>query len=152
MCHSEAVDFWKRTRHANAWKTLEDANKEFNLECISCHVTGWGEAGGATLGHNEPLRNVQCETCHGPGSIHIDKDGADDPRTITLSPAETLCKNCHNEKHSDTFEFRAYLRDITGPGHGEDFRNKLGGGHTGAELRRAGLEKAGSSIGQGCKK
>src|SRR5690606_23742945 len=101
---------------------------------------------------NEHLRDVQCETCHGPGSLHVAADGTDEPRTVTRAPAETLCLGCHNEEHSDTFDYTAYLRDVTGPGHGQAFRERLGDGPTGEELRRAGLEKAGTELGAGCRK
>ena len=151
-CHAKAETFWKQTKHFGAWKTLEDANKQFNYDCIGCHVTGWSQPGGATLGHNKALRSIQCETCHGPGSRHVDADGLDKPKTVTLSPPEELCKTCHNAEHSDTFDYTAYLRDITGPGHGEEFRKKLGDGPTGLELRQAALKKAGSLIGKNCPK
>jgi len=151
-CHAEALSFWNDTRHAHAWKSLTDAGKEFNRDCIYCHVTGFGKPGGSTLGFNEILRNVQCETCHGPGSIHVEKDGHDQPRTIVRAPEKTLCIGCHSEEHSDTFEFEAYLRDVTGTGHGAEFRAKLGDGPTGRELRSAGLERTGKAIGAGCPK
>jgi Cytochrome c554 and c-prime len=151
-CHADATAFWQKTKHHQAWETLEVVNKQFDYECIGCHVTGWAEPGGATLARNEHLRDVQCEVCHGPGSLHVEADGADQPRTIVRAPAESLCEGCHNTEHSDTFDFTAYLRDVTGPGHGPEFRQKLGDGPTGLELRRAGLEKAGLEIGAGCQK
>jgi hypothetical protein len=152
MCHAEATEFWQKTKHFQAWETLEKVNRQFDYECIGCHTTGFDLPGGATLARNEHLRDVQCEVCHGPGSLHIDADGQDKPRTVTRSPAESLCKGCHSFEHSDTFDFTAYLRDVTGPGHGKEFREKLGDGPTGAELRRAGLEKAGTELGAGCRK
>jgi hypothetical protein len=152
FCHGEATEFWQKTKHHQAWDTLEVAGKQFDYECIGCHVTGWEAPGGATLARNEHLRDVQCEVCHGPGSLHVAAEGADQPRTIVRTPAETLCQGCHNQEHSDTFEFSAYLRDVTGPGHGAEFRKQLGDGPTGLELRRAGLEKAGRAIGAGCRK
>ena len=151
-CHDQAVDFWKKTRHHQAWETLERRSKEFNYDCIGCHVTGWDQPGGATLAVNEPLRAVQCETCHGPGSLHVASDGTDTPPSIVRSPPETLCKACHNKEHSDTFEYEAYLRDVTGPGHGDAFRQKLGNGPTGNALRSAALARAGRSMGAGCTK
>jgi hypothetical protein len=150
-CHAEAVEFWKTTRHAQAWETLDERGKQFDFDCIGCHVTGWDRPGGANIGFNEPLRDVQCETCHGPASIHLAKDGA--PGTITRAPAPELCAGqCHTKEHSDTFQLEAYLRDVTGPGHGADRRKALGDGPTGHELRAAGLAKAGAALGEGCKK
>ncbi len=152
-CHAKEVAFWSKTRHAAAFATLEESGKQLDYECIGCHVTGWDEPGGSTLAKNEALRNVQCEVCHGPGSIHVDKDGNDAPRTIARRPAADLCATrCHTPEHSDTFEMQAYLRDILGPGHGDKARAALGDGPTGHELRAAGLAKAGKEIGAGCTK
>lgn len=152
-CHAEAVTFWEKTRHAGAWKTLADVDKQFDYDCIGCHATGWGKPSGATMAQNEGLRDVQCESCHGPGSLHVDADEADAARTITLAPAEDLCAGqCHTPEHSDTFDRTAYLRDVLGAGHGEKARAALGDGPTGHELRAAGLAKAGKTIGAGCPK
>jgi len=152
-CHQEAVDFWKTTRHAQAWATLVKVDKQFDFDCIGCHVTGWDRPGGATMGVNETLRDVQCETCHGPGSIHVDADEQDLKKTIVRAPAVDLCgTECHTPQHSDTFDRTAYLRDIVGPGHGAAARTALGDGPTGHALRTAGLAKAASALGAGCPK
>ena len=127
--------------------------KPFDYDCIGCHVTGWDEPGGATMAMNEALRDVQCETCHGPGSRHVDADEADVKQTIRLAPPEGQCAaQCHTAEHSDTFDRVPYLRDVLGPGHGEKARAILGSGVTGRELRAAGLAKAGAAIGAGCPK
>jgi DNA-binding response OmpR family regulator len=152
MCHQEAVDFWKKTVHARAWETLVELGKEASYDCVSCHVTGWEEPGGSNLAHNEALRDVQCENCHGPGSIHVDANGKEKVRSLVLRTPEDRCKTCHNEEHSDTFEYEAYLRDVLGPGHGEKLRAELGDGPTGQKLRSAALEKAGRDLGAGCAK
>jgi hypothetical protein len=149
-CHQKAVAFWKTTVHARAWATLEKVGKQLDHDCTTCHVTGWGEPGGATMAKTEGLRDVQCEVCHGPGSIHVDKLGKDNPRTIVKTPRADRCGACHTPEHSDTFKFEAYLRDVTGPGHGEALRRSLGDGATGHVLRSAALEKAGREIGAGC--
>ncbi|HEU4732270.1 MAG TPA: multiheme c-type cytochrome [Kofleriaceae bacterium] len=150
-CHSEAVEFWKKTVHAGAWKTLEERGQQFDLDCIGCHVTGWGKPGGSNLGHNEKLRDIQCETCHGPGSIHVAKGGLEKPFAIWRGPPADLCASqCHTKEHSDTFQLEPYLRDVLGPGHGQERRKKLGDGPTGAQLRKAALDKAGRELGAGC--
>ncbi len=147
-CHEEAVEFWKTTVHAGAWQTLVDGNKQYDLSCVGCHVTGFRQPGGSELVENEGLRDVQCEVCHGPGSLHVD-DGGADPKRITLATTEQLCAGqCHTPEHSDTFDYVPYLRDVLGKGHGAEARAKLGEGKTGAELRKAGLERAGGA----CKK
>lgn len=149
-CHGDAVEFWQKTRHANAWETLVERGQQYDLDCIGCHVTGWAAPGGANLAFNEPLRDVQCETCHGPASIHIEKGGEEKPPSVWRAAPSDLCASqCHTKEHSDTFELKAYLRDITGPGHGEALRKQLGDGPTGGELRKAALAKAGK-FGPGC--
>lgn len=150
-CHDEAVEFWRKTVHATAWKPIEDRGQQFDLDCISCHVTGWDKPGGSNLAHNEALRAVQCETCHGPGSIHVAKGGLEKPLAILRGPPDDLCASqCHTKEHSDTFQLTPYLRDVVGPGHGEARRKTLGDGPTGAQLRKAGLDKAGRALGAGC--
>jgi hypothetical protein len=150
-CHDDAVKFWQKTVHAQAWQTLVDRGQQFDYECIGCHVTGFDKPGGSNLGHNDDLRNVQCEVCHGPGSIHVAKGGNEKPLAVHRAPPQDYCANqCHTHEHSDTFQYEAYLRDIVGPGHGEDLRKKLGDGPTGHELRKAALDKAGHTLGAGC--
>lgn len=144
-CHEEQVAHWKTTRHAQAYRTLVESDKQFDLSCVGCHVTGFREPGGSEVVENEGLTAVQCEVCHGPGSIH-----ADDPTTqnIRLQAPESICAGCHTPEHSDTFRYEAYLRDVLGAEHGSGRRERLGDGPTGRELRAAGLAKAGGA----CKK
>ena len=150
-CHSDAVEFWKKTRHAHAWQTLVERGQQLDFDCIGCHVTGWDKPGGSNLANNDKLRDVQCETCHGPASIHVAKGGEEKPPAIIRTPPEKLCATqCHTKEHSDTFDHGPYLRDIVGPGHGEDLRKQMGDGPTGAQLRKAALDKAGRSLGAGC--
>jgi len=115
-CHPDAAEFWSNTRHAKAWKTLEDADKTYDAECVSCHVTGWQRPGGSILGQVTDLTNVQCEVCHGPGSRHADLGG--DPEYISTQVPVTVCTGCHNEHHSPKFDDRVYRPKILGPGHG----------------------------------
>jgi len=150
-CHDSETKYWQKTVHAQAWKTLVDRGQQFDYDCIGCHVTGWQQPGGSNLAHNENLRDIQCETCHGPASIHVAKGGEETPLAIVRDPPENLCASqCHTHEHSDTFQHDAYLRDIVGPGHGEKRRAKLGDGPTGASLRKAALDKAGKSLGANC--
>jgi hypothetical protein len=147
-CHKAAARFCKRTAHAHAWKTLQAVGKTGHGDCVSCHVTGYGEVGGSSLGFSKGLENVQCEACHGPGSIHVEKRGLEKPLALRTGTPESVCARCHNEKHSDTFQYQAYLRDIIGPGHGEDARDDLGAGPTAKDLRRAAEKRARVAAGQ----
>lgn len=149
-CHEEAVAFWRTTVHAGAYQTLVDTNQQYDLACVGCHVTGFREPGGSEVVENEGLVDVQCEVCHGAGTFHVDepeaaKGGA---QLIRLEAPEEVCGKCHTPEHSDTFNYAAYMRDVLGEGHGAEARKALGEGPTGAELRAAGLAKAGGA----CKK
>ena len=95
-CHKSAMAFWKHTVHASAWQTLVVGGKQNDFKCVGCHVTGYGEVGGTSLGHTERLRNVQCEVCHGPGSAHVAGEGLEEPlgRLRRATPAST-CTTCH---------------------------------------------------------
>jgi hypothetical protein len=141
-CHAPALAFWKKTIHATAWRTLVEVNKQNDYRCVNCHVTGYGQVGGSSLGHTDRLRDVQCEVCHGPGSEHVAQKGLEEPAAVRRDAPATLCTGCHTEQHSDTFQYQAYLRDIVGPGHGAAAREKLGNGATGHELRTAALARA----------
>jgi hypothetical protein len=141
-CHKTAAAFWKKTVHASAWKTLVEGGKQNDYKCVSCHVTGYGEVGGSSLGHTDRLRDVQCEVCHGPGSKHVAEEGNEDPPAVHRQTPASTCTVCHTEQHSDTFQYEAYLRDILGPGHAPEARKKLGDGPTGHTLRTAALARA----------
>ncbi len=117
-CHDEEYKFWQHTPHAGAYAALSKQHKEFNLDCVSCHVTGYEKPGGSTVTHVAGLENVQCEVCHGPGSLH-----EDDPTklgTIIKSPPKSLCAPaCHHPPHvHDDWSVDAAWKVIVGKGHG----------------------------------
>ncbi len=119
-CHEEAYTVWASTPHARAYRTLEEVSKNFNLSCVGCHVTGYRQPGGSEVVQNEGLRDVQCESCHGPGSAHVNaRPGAARRATITLRTTGEFCATqCHTPEHSDHFDYARYLPRILGPGHG----------------------------------
>ncbi|MGM0577707.1 MAG: multiheme c-type cytochrome [Myxococcota bacterium] len=114
-CHGEAKAFWDDDRHHEAWATLEEDGKTFDAECVHCHVTGYGEPGGSILGKTAGLQNVQCEACHGPGSLHVESGGDTDS---LVEPTAARCATCHNEHHSPGFDFDRYRTRLLVPGHG----------------------------------
>jgi hypothetical protein len=117
-CHEEAYDFWKKTGHAKAYETLSRDHKEFNLDCVSCHVTGYEQPGGSTVTHVEHLKDVQCETCHGPGSLHV--DDPENEKLISAAPERSLCAPlCHHPPHvKEDWDVNLAFGKIIGPGHG----------------------------------
>lgn len=118
-CHVQAADVWHDTAHAGAIETLQERGKEFDRSCIGCHVTGYEQPGGSTLGHTDGLVDVQCEQCHGPGSLHAaDPTIRGLPTGVYVERTERTCVGCHNEEHSPRFDYDTYLPRILGPGHG----------------------------------
>jgi hypothetical protein len=116
-CHAAARAVWDKTPHAGAYATLSTQHKEFNLDCVSCHVTGYEKPGGATVTHNALLRNVQCEECHGAGERH--RAAPNDKTLIVGHPKPEMCVGaCHHPPHVEGFDAGAQLGKILGPGHG----------------------------------
>jgi hypothetical protein len=119
-CHAPPRKVYDGTPHAHAYATLSTQFKEFNLECVSCHVTGYEQPGGSTVTHVTKLQNVQCEVCHGPGSRHV-LDVSDKTR-IVARPSPDRCLECHHPPHVEVFDAVAKMREILGPGHGMPIR------------------------------
>ena len=119
-CHEEAYAVWEGTPHRRAYRTIEDVSKNFNLSCVGCHVTGYRQPGGSEVVQNEGLRDVQCESCHGPGSAHVTARPGPARRTTIrrTADAEFCATQCHTPEHSDHFDYERYLPRILGPGHG----------------------------------
>jgi len=116
-CHEQERKVWDGTPHAHAYASLEKKFVEFNLDCVSCHVTGYDKPGGSTVTAVKGFENVQCENCHGPGSLHAktpDKKGL-----IIGKPDPRSCvSECHHPPHVEGFDPVAKMSLVLGPGHG----------------------------------
>jgi hypothetical protein len=118
ICHDEARKVWDGTPHSHAYKTLQDDFKEYNLECVNCHVTGYDKPGGSTVTYVEKLKDVQCEECHGPGSLHAKNPDKKD--LIILKPNPQSCvSQCHHPPHVENFDPVVKMELVLGPGHGK---------------------------------
>lgn len=136
-CHADAYAFWKTTNHAHALETLQKVNKDFNQDCIGCHVVGYNKPGGSVLGKlsykatldggleiEKDLADVGCENCHGPGSKHVEaamfgKHGKPGNFIKNLGINEQTCMaSCHVQEHSPRFNYDVYRAQILGKGHG----------------------------------
>jgi hypothetical protein len=116
-CHEEERKVWDKTAHARAYATLSTQYKEYNLDCVSCHVTGYEKPGGSTVTVNESLRDVQCEECHGPGQAHA--KAPKQKGLIVREPKPDLCAaSCHHPPHVEGFDPVKAKSFILGPGHG----------------------------------
>ena len=134
-CHTKAFDQWKGTGHAVALTTLVEGpwheeraaekvdwiKRQFDPECLSCHVTGWHpqemlryQSGYVNEKATANLLGQQCENCHGPGSLHVSREeGNASPDELlegrrlvrrTIAEAKkSMCVECHDPDNSPKF-------------------------------------------------
>lgn len=110
-CHPGPFAQWSSTPHATAWASLEAQNRHMDRECFSCHATGVGEPGGpsapAAVGD---LKNVGCESCHGPAREHVANPAV---AKLVGVPSVELCTGCHDGvKDEGRFEPATYLPQV----------------------------------------
>jgi hypothetical protein len=127
-CHETAYHIWKKSKHAVAYETLAklDPPRNFDPECVSCHVIGWNPekyfpytSGFESFSKTPHLAGVGCEDCHGPGEKHT---AAESPggqvelrdkyrKAVQITKEESKrrqCTTCHDLDNSRDFEFDAY--------------------------------------------
>lgn len=134
MCHNKAstgkqYTKWQEAAHSKAFETLKGEEavavaKEMGLEkapheapeCLKCHVTAYDVKEKKAPAKIDLESGVQCESCHGPSSLHLaDAKAAMKDKTIDLSknhhiPDEALCKTCHNPD-SPTWKEDRYTKE-----------------------------------------
>jgi len=94
MCHSKQHVTWTKMKHSRAIESLS-AEEQKNAECVKCHVTGYGKTGGFESMEKTPkMANVQCEACHGAGSLHMKAPKPEKKNTI--NGKGTDCRECHS--------------------------------------------------------
>lgn len=76
ICHEKAHDIWTKSPHSHAYEALEQTKRpslrQYDGECVVCHVVGFSYLSGFKSETETPLlKNVGCESCHGPGSQHV---------------------------------------------------------------------------------
>lgn len=126
-CHKKEYESWQKDVHFKAFESLKpgvkagsktkaklDPQKDYSTDasCLSCHTTGYGKSAAA----GAVLDNVQCEACHGPGSLYKSpkimskkkyKENREAQHKLAvgaglITPDEKNCVMCHNKK-SPTF-------------------------------------------------
>jgi len=132
-CHADAFDVWKDSGHAHATETLVklDPQRQYDPECLSCHVTGWEpqqyvpfQTGYLSLDANVTphLAGNGCENCHGPGGAHVAAEAGGDAALqaqlrklmhVDVANVErTTCVKCHDHDNSPEFKFDEYWSQI----------------------------------------
>jgi hypothetical protein len=73
-------------------------------KCFECHTTGYGKPSGFRSEQDTPhLKDAGCETCHGPGSIHVESG---DPKDIRGKLVAKDCEVCHNSERVNAFKYK----------------------------------------------
>lgn len=78
QCHAAEYAVWDKTPHGHALDALEKIAarptlRNFDPECVRCHTVGFDNKTGYVDAETTPnLKHVGCESCHGPGSAHVD--------------------------------------------------------------------------------
>ncbi|MCH7781880.1 cytochrome C554 [candidate division KSB1 bacterium] len=148
LCHrsnakGNQFKVWQESRHSKAIETLgtpeakaiademEIGDPQKAGECLQCHQTAHGVDADLIDKGFKPGLGVECESCHGPGSLFrvasvmsASKFKADPQGTLDtfianglIIPDEKTCIKCHNEK-SPTFkgfDFEEYFAKIAHP-------------------------------------
>jgi hypothetical protein len=118
VCHLATFKAWEETDHANAFQTLKEDERK-NPICIACHTTGYGAGGHGSKEMVVDLTNIQCESCHGPGSLYSrssvmrDRKHSEELGLVRIGP-ET-CTRCHNENSPTfrVFDYKEFLKTGT---------------------------------------
>jgi hypothetical protein len=109
-CHENRNRTWAATKMATALRKLADFRGGLFLNdprCLSCHTTGY-DPGRDNGGFDEgvpAMANVQCESCHGAGSLMVERR---DRRYITRTLDADLCGRCHTERFGNAVCFPEY--------------------------------------------
>lgn len=140
MCHNKEADgkvwtVWSSSAHAKAYELLGTPESKAVAEkagvtgspqeapeCLSCHVTAYSKD--AMPAKIKMEDGVQCESCHGPASLHVadgkakmmKKDETVDISAHIKKGDEAGCRTCHNEKSPTWNPERYTLADGTKAG------------------------------------
>ena len=109
-CHADLMPRFVASAHFRAFETLREHGAEARPECLACHATGYGRPAGydpAAEKEGAPnLQGVQCEACHGPGTMH-ERGGP------YVTSARRSCPVCHTSKWSPNFDFDTYWKRVS---------------------------------------
>ena len=107
-CHTWIYTKWQVTPHRRAFQTLYQEKQVANKDCVVCHSVGYGKGGFTTVDDTPRLMNVQCESCHGKGSRHVDNPKVPMPIKVT----ETTCRECHCAEWERGFDYSTTVKTV----------------------------------------
>ncbi len=116
---------WVTYQPKNDWWAREGVYpKEWNKRptsklCEGCHTTGFN-----TKTKIPVERNITCEACHGPGSLHVEEEGKGhiiNPANLNHERGNMICFQCHMSGRPPKGEFGNYAWPV-GYKPGEDLK------------------------------
>jgi predicted CXXCH cytochrome family protein len=123
-CHVGVQAEWKTTQHAQAWADLQ-ASGHATSSCSACHTVSElgnavGHAAGYSVAPDSAYRDVQCESCHGPGFTHVDNPDLEVNHPLARIHVDTgvttSCSACHTGVHTPFVEEWKASAHGSGPG------------------------------------
>jgi hypothetical protein len=108
-CHRTAAKIWEQSAHSRAFVSLDAKMAGADPNCLGCHTVGFGTASGYQRSlQGSRLASVGCESCHGPGSLHVEQRMAGKEAAFKFRPlAAGDCKLCHHGEFSPPFDWDA---------------------------------------------
>ncbi|MGE0353372.1 MAG: cytochrome c3 family protein [Gemmatimonadales bacterium] len=105
-CHVGVQAMWQNTKHADAWEDLQ-ASGHASATCEPCHtVNSLGNTAVSPAGYevvqSSDYHDVQCESCHGPGFVHVQNPTQANQPLASIQADTALqlgCGGCHNGTH-----------------------------------------------------
>jgi hypothetical protein len=109
-CHKTAAGIWLSSAHAHAFATLLDRKADADPKCIGCHTIGFADSSGYRRAFGaDKLVDVGCESCHGPGSLHVREKEGDASVNFTFRPLDAGdCLRCHHGEFSRPFYWNQF--------------------------------------------
>ena len=106
-CHQATGAAWSRSRHAHAFATLVEKQADADPKCIGCHTIGFATATGYRREFGAQwLAHVGCESCHGPGSLHVRRYQGEREIDFVFRPLGAGdCQKCHFGEFSRPFNW-----------------------------------------------
>ena len=111
-CHIDYQTRWASTKHGSAWKDLQASGRSA-AACEGCHtVSNRGNVAtetnvGYTSTKDARYRDVQCESCHGPGLTHASNPVTTNRPLASIKADTNLtngCGECHTGVHTPYVE------------------------------------------------
>jgi len=126
LCHIAEHKAWSESAHAKAFTNLESADAKAvaavaekmkvelkvaaaeSADCVMCHVTGYELAGGYPATDSVKMAAVAavgCESCHGPGSLHVTAPKAEKKNFTYKNVSAKMCTQCHTATMTPEFKY-----------------------------------------------